>query len=179
MPRHTTDKGFSLLEVMIALGVMTIGVLGVAGVISGGMRTLGTTPADVVSSQKAAQAIEAVFSARDSRVLGWAMIRNQSNGGLFKDGWQALNEPGPDGLVHTIDDLAAIESVALPGPDQLLGTPDDKIDRLTGYKRRIVITDVAGTGTPSRLRTITVTISYPAGSTTKEFVLSTLIQSYT
>lgn len=161
---------------MIALGVMTVGVLGVAGVITAGMKTIGTTPADVISAQKASQTIEAVYSARDARTLTWAQIKNSADGGVFRSGAQSLYQPGPDGLVHTTDDLSAIESVVLPGPDQLIGTTDDKIETLTGYTRELVIADVAGSS--GNLRTLTVTISYPSGSTRKTFTLSTLISRY-
>lgn len=161
---------------MMALGVLMVGVLGVAGVITAGMKTLGTTPADVISAQKAAQAVEAVFSARDSHKLTWAQIKNVTNGGVFKNGPQPLNESGPDGLVNTTDDLTTIESVAFPGPDQLLGTGDDRIDTLTGYRREVVITEVSGTN--GNLRKVTVNVSYQAGADTRTFTLTTFISIY-
>ena len=60
-------------------------------------------------TQKAAQAIEAVFGARDSHKVTWAQIRNVngasgSDGGIFLDGPQPLPQAGPDGLVNTGDD---------------------------------------------------------------------------
>ena len=81
---------------MIALGVLTVGVLGAAAVLATGMQHLSSSPADVVVTQKAAQAIEAVFSARDSHKVTWAQIRNVkgasgSDGGIFLDGPQSLH----------------------------------------------------------------------------------------
>ena len=104
---------------MIALGVLTTGVLGAAGVLAAGMQNLSSSPADVIVTQKAAQAIEAVFSARDSHKLTWAQIRNVngrgSDGGIFLDGPQPLKLAGADGLVNTADDTATVETVDAAG----------------------------------------------------------------
>ena len=127
MHAPSSQDGFSLVETMIALGVLTVGVLGAAGVLTTGMQKLSTSPGDVVVMQKATEAIEAVFSARDSQRLAWSQLQNVigagSDGGVFLDGPQPLHTSGPDGLVNTTDDDTAIESVVLPGHDQLLGVP--------------------------------------------------------
>ncbi|HMB80366.1 MAG TPA: prepilin-type N-terminal cleavage/methylation domain-containing protein, partial [Vicinamibacterales bacterium] len=67
--RIFSSKGFSLVETMIALGVLTTGVLGAAAVLASGMQNLSSSPFDVVTTQKAAEAMEAVFSARQSGKL--------------------------------------------------------------------------------------------------------------
>ena len=54
----SSAKGFSLAETVIALGVLTTGVLGAAAVLATGMQNLSSSPGDVVSAQKAAQAGE-------------------------------------------------------------------------------------------------------------------------
>ena len=72
----TSAKGFSLVETMVALGVLVTGVLGAAAVLAAGMQNLSSSPADVVTTQKAAEAMEAVFSARQSGKLTWAQIKN-------------------------------------------------------------------------------------------------------
>jgi Tfp pilus assembly protein PilV len=79
--RVTSAKGFSLAETVIALGVLTTGILGAAAVLASGMQNLSSSPADVVTTQKAAEAMEAVFSARQSGKLTWTQINNVSNGG--------------------------------------------------------------------------------------------------
>ena len=114
----SSSKGFSLAETVIALGVLTVGVLGAASVLAVGMQNLSSSPADVIVTQKAAQAIEAVFSARDSHRLTWAQLRNVqgvsgTDGGVFLDGPQPLKLAGPDGLVNTADDTT-VETVTLP-----------------------------------------------------------------
>jgi hypothetical protein len=174
-----SSKGFSLAETVIALGVLTTGVIGAAGVLTVGMQNLSSSPGDVVMTQKAAQAIEAVFSARDSHKLTWAQIRNvvgaSNDGGVFLDGPQSLKLPGPDGLVNTADDTT-IETITLPGKDQILNTADDLIVPLTEYTREIYIRDVAGEN--GELRSIVVTITYQSGPTKRTYTLSSFISSY-
>jgi prepilin-type N-terminal cleavage/methylation domain-containing protein len=180
-PTPRSAAGFSLIETLIALAVLTVGVLGSAAVIANGMQHLSSSPADVVVTQKAAQAIEAVFSARDSHRLTWAQIRNVrgasgSDGGIFLDDPQPLHTSGPDGLVNTLDDDSAIETVALPGRDQMLGTADDQATVLSQYTRQIVIRDVANEN--GQLRSITVTITYQSGPTKRTYTLATMISAY-
>jgi len=173
--RISSSNGFSLAETVIALGVLTTGVLGAAGVFVTGMRNLSSAPGDIVSAQKAAQAIEAVYSARDSGKLTWAQIKNVSNGGVFLDGAKPLKLPGPDGLVNTADDTT-VESITVPGKDQLFGTADDTVVTYSTFTRQIAITDVSGEN--GDLRKIVVTITYQNGSSTKTYTLTTYISSF-
>ena len=147
-----------------------------------GMRHLKNSPEHVIAAQEAAQAVEAVFAARDSHKLTWAQIRNEhggsgNDGGVFKDGEMSLRKGGPDGLVNTADDLNTIESMTLPGHDNLMGTSDDRTVVLSGFRREIRIRDVAGEG--GQLRSVVVTISYPSGSGgTQTYTLTTYISAY-
>ena len=175
--RLSSSKGFSLAETVIALGVLTTGILGAAAVLVTGMQNLSSSPADVVTTQKAAEAMEAVFSARQSGKLTWPQINNASNGGVFLNGPQPLYRPGLDGLVNTADDAAAgVETVTLPGDDGLLNTADDKVVTLGGYTRQIAISDLAGEN--GQLRTIVVTIKYTNGPNVRTYTLTTYISSY-
>jgi hypothetical protein len=143
------------------------------------MQNLSSSPTDVVSTQKAAEAMEAVFSARQSGKLTWTQINNVSNGGVFLDGPQLLYKPGADGLVNTSDDTAAgngVETMRLPGKDQTLNTGDDQIVTLGGYTREVLILDVAGEN--QQLRSIVVTIKYKNGPTVRTYTLTTYISSY-
>jgi len=172
----SSSKGFSLVETIVSLGVLTTGVLGTAAVLTAGMQNLSSSPADVVVTQKANEAIEAVFSARDARKLTWAQINNASvAGGIFLVGPQQLKIAGNDGLVNTSDD-GAIETVILPGKDQTLGTADDSTITLSGYTREIQIQDVPGEN--GRLRTITVTIRYKSGPTVRTYTLMSYLSAY-
>ena len=171
----SSSKGFSLAETVIALGVLTTGVLGAAAVLATGMQNLSSSPGDVVSTQKAAQAIESVYSARDTGKVTWAQIRNVSNGGVFLDGAQPLKQAGADGLFNTSDD-GTVETARLPGPDGLLGTGDDQIMPLSSYTRQITITDVPNEN--NDLRKVVVTIVYQNGATTRTYTVTTYLSSF-
>ena len=79
---------------------------------------------------------------------------------------------GADGVVNTNDD-GNIESVTMPGPDQALGTADDKTETLTAYTREIRITDIR-----PDLRSLTVVITYPSGPTTQTYTVTTYISAF-
>ena len=177
---QNSDKGFSLAETVIALGILTTGVLGAAAVLASGMQNLSSSPADVVVTQKAAQAVEAVFAARDSGKLTWAQIRNKAGAsghddGIFVDGAQPLKTAGTDGVVNT-DDVGSVETMTMPGKDQILGNGDDQTVSLTQYTREIMIRDMPNEA--GQLRSIVVTITYQNGPTKRTYTLSTFISSY-
>jgi prepilin-type N-terminal cleavage/methylation domain-containing protein len=185
--RQSSQGGFSLLEVVIALSVMAIGMLGAAAVFSAGMQRLSSSPGDVIATQKVAEAVESVFSARDSHVLVWAQLRNVNglsgtDGGIFLDGPQPLKLPGNDGLFNTADEAAQpVESMVFPGHDQTLGTADDQTITLSGYTREIVIRDVPGeldVNGVCMLRSITVTVIYQASTGSRTYSLTTYISNY-
>lgn len=155
------EEGFTLIETMVAAGILVAGLLAVAQVFVVGMAHLATSSAAVVAREKAREAIESVHTARDTRTITWAQIRNASAGGVFRDGDEALLVVGPDGLVNTADDGPGVEVLLLPGPDNQLGTPDDRRVPLNGYFRSIEIRDIPGSTT---LRQLRVTLRFPAGS---------------
>jgi type II secretory pathway pseudopilin PulG len=185
MPGTTGQQGFSLVETMVALGVLTVGVLGSAAVLATGMQHLSSSPADVIVAQKAAQTIEAVFSARDSGKVTWPHVRNVrgasgNDGGIFLDGPQSIHKAGPDGLVNTGDDEIALETTSSPGRDQRFQTADDETAPLSQYTREISIRDVANQNGQlnGQVRKVTVTMTYKSGPTTKTYTLVTFISAY-
>ena len=172
MTEPTTQSGFSLLETVFAIGVLSVGALGMAGIFTQGMQRTASAPNEFIATQKASEAIESVFSARDSHTITWDQLRNEDHGGIFLKGPQPVKTPGLDGVVNTHDD-GAIESFDLPGPDQKLGTGDDVTQTLDGFTREIAITDIS-----DDLRSITVTIVFPAGSTTRSYSITSFISTW-
>ena len=166
------EGGFSLIETIFALGIMAFGLLTLASVFSYGLVNLRTGNSLLVAKEKAAEAIESVFMSRDTRLIAWSQVRNQAYGGIFLDGLQPMKVAGADGIVNTNDD-GAIEQVVLPGPDDLIGTPDDEVIQLTNYTREIAIIDIG-----VNLREIRVTIRYPYGGAYGEYTLTTYISSF-
>ena len=73
-------KGFTLIETMIALAVMAIGVLGLAGMLADSLAYMNGSQADFIAEQKAQQAVEAIFTAKYSSSITWAQVANNSVG---------------------------------------------------------------------------------------------------
>ncbi len=169
--------GFSLVEVLVALGIMTGAALALVALLARGTQLMLGSQSQLLAKQKAVEAVESVFAARDTRVLTWAQIRNVggasgADGGVFLDGPQPLREVGPDGLVNTADD-GAVETLVLPGRDNVLGTEDDERRPLTEFTREVEIRDLG-----PNLRRITVTVRYGTGPGQRAYVLVTYISSY-
>ena len=177
-PLGADERGFSLIESLVALGVLAFGLLSIAAAFSQGLNTLSGSNLDVLAREKAAEAIESVFTARDTRTITWAQIKNVqgasgSDGGIFYDGQHPLTRPGNDGLLNTEDDSDEIESLILPGNDGQLGTDDDVLQPLTQFSREIEIRELSTT-----LRQLRVIIRYTVGSAEREYTLITYISSY-
>jgi prepilin-type N-terminal cleavage/methylation domain-containing protein len=166
------QRGVSLIETMIAMLVLTVGAIGMASVFLYGMQSATSSPNELVATQKATEAMESVIAARDSHTLTWAQLRNASDGGIFLNGAKTMKVAGADGILNTADD-GAVETVQLPGADQLLGTDDDKSETLNGFTREITIADVS-----TSLRSITVTITYQAGSTSRTYTLTGYMSAF-
>lgn len=176
--RLRSDAGFSLIETMVALGILTTALLSLAGVFAMGLRHLASSTPNLLAREKAREAVESVHTARDTRLIRWVQINNVSDGGVFVDGPQPLRNPGPDGLVNTGDDLG-IERMTAPGPDGLLGTPDDRQTELTNFSRQIEIDPLVdgNNAVNPTLRQLRVTITYAVGRETRRYVLTTFISA--
>jgi prepilin-type N-terminal cleavage/methylation domain-containing protein len=172
------ESGFSLIETMVALGILATGLLGLAGVFTIGMAHMATSSANLIAREKAREAVESVHTARDTRTITWSQIRNVAQGGVFLDGAQSVKKPGDDGLVNTADD-GTVEEIVLPGPDGLLNTADDQHVSLSNFTRQIVISDLFDQNGDlnQSLRQITVTITYSVGPVRRTYTLTTYISS--
>jgi len=170
--------GFTLLEALIAMLVLSFGVLSLAAVYAQGIMYASLTQYDYIAEKKAEEAVETIFTSRDTKLLTWAQINNVSQGGVFLDGAQPLLDPGPDGLVGTADDNANLpDSIIIgPGPDGVLGTADDVVVNLNPWMTRtIAMAPVTG---ETNLRQITVTINYKIGSIQRSYTLVSFISAF-
>jgi prepilin-type N-terminal cleavage/methylation domain-containing protein len=180
--RRRPQSGFTLLEAMIAIVILSVGILSLAAVYAQGIQVASMTQLDYIAEKKAEQAVETIFAARDSKLLAWTNIRNVTgaggaNDGVFLVGARPLLAAGPDGLYGTADDDATTPDVVItgPGPDGILGTADDVVMSLGGMTRTIAITDVAG---EPGLRQITITLNYRAGSLARQYTLVSYIAQF-
>lgn len=186
MRKHTKmtgkQSGFTLLEAMISIVVLSVGVLGLAAVYGQGLFYASLTQYDYIAEKKAEQAVEAMFTARDIKSLSWSEINNVSQGGVFIDGPQKILVPGTDGLVGTQTDSGAADELITtgPGPDGIFGTADDTtLDLNPWMTRTIAITPVVTAGvTEQNLRQVTVTIAYQVGTKKRTYVLISYISAF-
>jgi Tfp pilus assembly protein PilV len=167
------ESGFTLMEAMVAMGILTVGLFGLAQVFVVGMRHMASSTPSLIAREKAREAVESVHTARDMRVITWAQINNTSVAdGRFAVGPQPLLQPGADGLVNTADDWTGCspttlsspcyEAIVTPGPDGVLGTADDIRSELRDYSREIQITDL--TPVSPTLRLLRVIIRFKVGN---------------
>jgi prepilin-type N-terminal cleavage/methylation domain-containing protein len=178
--RRSGHDGFSLIEVMVAMVVLSVGLLALVGVFAAAVTRMAASSPMLVAREKAREAIESVHAARDSGELKWNAVNNVSNGGVFLDGRHALTTAGPDGLVSTSDDKD-VEVVRKPGKNGLLGDTDDETVALTNFTREIVIAPLNydnGGGVNPNLRQVTVNIRYQVEGAWRTYSMTTYVSSY-
>jgi len=181
MKTRREESGFSYIDVMIAVVILMVGIMGLVGAITRAVRFATENQELLTAKQFASSTIESIFSARDvaneDNSLPWDSIGNVGDGAIpgavFLTGKQTIYQSaGKDGIVGTADDKA--------GADGVEGNSDDAAT-VIGYQREITITDVADPARPSApisLRQITVTIHYFIGASPKEEVFTTYIANY-
>ena len=188
--RHQ-ESGFSLLEVLISMLLLTGVLLSLGQAFMLGMAHASTSSANLIAREKAREAVESVHTARDTRTIPWNQIRNvtarmcpgvaapngwNATAGVFIDGEQpgGLHVPGPDGLINTAGDEALpLEQVLHLGADGLPNTADDWAEEMASFGREVWICDHSNS-----LREIRVTVRYRVGSITRDYRLTTFISNY-
>lgn len=184
------ENGFTLIEVMISIVILTIGLVSMLAVFSLAMASTQSAQDDMIAKQEAVAAIESLFTARNTSQITWAQIQNVPNG-IFMQGFQPINWQGPDGLDGTADDgpdpdplcPGPGQCLKTPGPDGQLGTADDVYRPLSNFQRQIEITPLndASGNTYGSLRQVTVTVRYTTSQyrlVQKQYVMSAYISQY-
>jgi prepilin-type N-terminal cleavage/methylation domain-containing protein len=182
----SAERGFSLIEVMIAIAILTVGLLGLVGTFATALQSTQWSQEDLIAKQKALESLESIYTARNTSQLTFAQVANVSAGGgaIFTDGYTQLRAPGPDGLVGTTDDVdfaangpcaAGVEGIRLPGADGILGNADDTCMSLANFNRQILIVPVNGS-----LKQVTVNVQYsrPGMRAPRTYTVNALMSSY-
>lgn len=181
-----TQLGFSLIEVMISMAILTVGLVSLLGVFGLAMAATHTSQQDMVAKQLANESYESIVTARNTSQIDWDDIQNVgstcSSGsgtcGIFVTGANPIYNAGVDGIFGTADDSGAgQQTLTEPGPDGIYGTADDLHIPLNGYQRTILISPVTSGGVvvPS-LRAVNITVQY--STTTQLFVKSYVLSSF-
>jgi len=182
-PRCNGQAGFSLLEALISAVVLTIGLLAVCATLALGLSTTQNSLMDTIARQRATQALESVYTARQTATITFDQIENVSStgSGIFTKGFVKLTDPGPDGIEGTTDDVP-VTAITVPGPSGVLkgaAPPDVSVD-LGNFQRQILISDVVTGGTTNpNLRQIEVTIKYPTTTGIyRSYTVQAMISAY-
>jgi type II secretory pathway pseudopilin PulG len=172
------QQGFALLETLIAIVVLMIGLLAVLATFAMAIGNTNSVQLDSIARQKATEALESIFTARQTSQITFANIQNVGSGtGIFTPGFNPMTDPGPDGLDGTGDDVPAVP-IRLPGPSgKITGvSPPDVLVNLGNFTRQVQIVNVAGN---PNVRQITVTVRYPVPQGWyKSYTVQALISSY-
>jgi type II secretory pathway pseudopilin PulG len=192
--RRRKQGGFALLEVLLAMIVVTTGLCAVLAAV--GVAVTGTESAqeDLIARHKALDALESIYTARNSQQIPFASVNNVSAGGIFVNGAQPLMCAGPDGLVGTGDDVACtspdngdacpnsgVECLFLPGDNGILGAGNYSVMSLANFTRTIAFNPVLqanGTANPN-LIAVTITITYRKPNwQQRSYTVNALISAY-
>ncbi|HEX8637390.1 MAG TPA: prepilin-type N-terminal cleavage/methylation domain-containing protein [Pyrinomonadaceae bacterium] len=161
------ERGFTLIEAIIAIFVMTIGLIGTAAAITYALEFSAISRNVTKAKLIVVASIEEIESLRNSRRLDFKQFANagevdntdsKSQFIGFADKFiDVSNLPGADGVNGTADDIASDA-----GTDGIYGTGDDTIDASRirqGYRRKIEITNLSAT-----LKKIVVRVRYSSSA---------------
>jgi type II secretory pathway pseudopilin PulG len=188
--------GFTLVETMIAVVVMTVGLLALIASFATALAATQSAQEDLIARHKSLDAMESIYTARNAQQIPFASINNTASGGIFLGGAQPLLCPGADGIVGTGDDApctvpgsgaacpGGVECLVLPGADGILGNGDDVTQSLSNFTRTIAFNNVLlpaaqGGGVNANLIAVTITVAYSKGGwPVRSYTVNGLISSY-
>jgi len=188
--KNTDQRGFSYIDVMIAIVILMVGILAMVGALSSNLVRSMESEKRIIAKQLALSTIESIISAKEIErvgvINGWDSLRNvltvvpigESNG-IFLVGYTPVRvEEGSDGVYGTADD-------ACPGAGACVvtGFPANTSAIMTGYQREIVITDVPDPERPTppnpiTRRRIDVNIRFYVNAAVRIETASTIIANY-
>jgi prepilin-type N-terminal cleavage/methylation domain-containing protein len=162
------ERGFTLLEVLIAMAVLVVGLISLAYGIGVGLAVVQMSTMDTIAREKAREAMEDVFTARNTSTINFSQIcniptsGNNPNNCLFVNGFTPMYTADSSGLVNTTAAATqnVLETYVTPGPDGILGTADDVTYNLSGFQRSIQVTAVSSSDGYTVLAQVTITILY-------------------
>jgi prepilin-type N-terminal cleavage/methylation domain-containing protein len=184
-----SEKGFSLVEVVIAILIMTAGLLALSGALIIGVTLPQRARNQEIAKQMANMIMESIIAAKENAPPGFTTFESLSytDGtppGRFTRGVSLMLEPGPDGVYCTCDDGLApgvfdpncpgsLGTLAMqveidPGPDGIYSSPnktDNKKSQMLGYTREVIIQDLS-----VGIKQIEVRVNYPTPTGRKETV---------
>jgi type II secretory pathway pseudopilin PulG len=171
--RRRGESGFSLVEMVVAMAVLMIALLGLVATIAQGL-SMSKKLRDMSDSKLTITSmLEQMETLRNTKRLTFGQLANAgqvNNTGAsksfpgFPTGFQPVStSPGTDGIYGTGDDLVD------PGADKTYGTTDDFVNNALArpqYEREVVITTLG-----TNLKKIQVTMRYPGPDGSQQTVV--------
>jgi len=183
--KNNSESGFSYIDVMIALVILLVGVLGLLSGITASIVQTRSQGQQLLAKQITTTTMESIMAVKetDPNRMGWGAVGNVGtnphpitgvNQGIFVNGFQ-----------NVLTDA---------GPDEVVGTADDTGAAVQGVQRRIVISDLCDPDRPSpaplcnpgpagpfpvRFRSVQITVTYQSGSVMRQEILNTVLTDYT
>jgi prepilin-type N-terminal cleavage/methylation domain-containing protein len=97
--RRNSNAGFTLIETMVAVMVLAVGVLGLAAMLASSVARMNVSQDEYIAQQKAAEAVESIFTARNTGQKTWNSLCNIGSAicpaGIFTATPTQLCDPGP------------------------------------------------------------------------------------
>ena len=171
------EAGFSMLEMVVAMLILTIGLLAVASAIGYAMMVSNSGRGITNSKMLVVSMLEQMETLRNTGQLHFNEISNTQVTGStftgFPDTFLPVSRmPGPDGIHGTADDLRS------PGPNGTYetGVGSDDFDDPTlarpGFTRQVVITTLP---TNDYLKKVQVTLRYSDNGRVHDLVCSSYL----
>jgi prepilin-type N-terminal cleavage/methylation domain-containing protein len=170
MKKKCGEKGFSYIEVIISMVILTIGLLGALSALTWGIVYVQEAEKKTKAKQLGNSIIESIFAVRDMRTKdgvafdGWqsVQVKSGSNVGIFAQGWYPVREnQGADAIYGTADDSCTT------------GTCNTN-PVVQGYDRLIEISDITENNAVFKRR-ISVTIRYYVGTLARQEKVATIV----
>jgi prepilin-type N-terminal cleavage/methylation domain-containing protein len=156
--RHAGQKGFTYVEVIISMVILTVGILGAMSALTYSLIYMQIAEKRTQAKQIAGATLETIFAVRDIQstdgigIDGWDYVQNKvgNNNGIFLTGWTPVRQSsGTDGIYGTADDACDV------------GQNCSTSAVINGYERQIEIKDIIENGSSVILkRRINVTVRY-------------------
>ena len=197
--KQSRQQGFTIIETMIAIAIMSVGIVTLIAAFATAVSATQNAQENLIARQKTLEAMESVYTARNTQQIAFAQIANTTAGGIFLPGTNQLLCAGSSGLYgvaafngYTGDTPCAAnlpwcpagpQCIVLPGPDGILGTADDVGMSLGNFTRQIQIGNVLesdGVTINPNLKQVTVIVNfYATGSVQAHtYSVNALISSY-
>ena len=79
--RSSGERGFSLVEVLLAMVILVVGLVSLLGLFAHAIVTMQTSQENLLARQKVREALENIYTARNTQQIVFDDIQNVASGG--------------------------------------------------------------------------------------------------